>query len=117
MDGMMRYGRLGLARSGCVWLCLVRHVAVRQARPVGFRIGEASSAEARLGRHGMACLEALEMKTIKAPNEDGEIIECALLEVRKPSYVLFEDLNDYGAVYSYDADRNVFVRDKFPLVI
>ena len=57
------------------------------------------------------------MKTIKAPNEDGKIIECVLLEARKWNCALFEDINDYGAVYSYDADRNTFVRETFPLII
>lgn len=55
------------------------------------------------------------MMTIKAPNEQGKIIECALLNMHgyqlgTGCVALFEDLNDYGAVYDYDADRNRFTR-------
>ena len=32
-------------------------------------------------------------------------------------YCLFEDLNEYGAVYSYDIDRNVFVKEEFPKIL
>lgn len=61
------------------------------------------------------------MKTIKAPNEEGRIIECALLKTKRwgmqGCYCLFEDLNEYGAVYSYDIDRNVFVKEEFPKIL
>jgi hypothetical protein len=66
---------------------------------------------------GTRIRRGLAMRTIKAPNEQGKIIECALLKARTWSYVLFEDINDYGAVYSYDADRNVFIREKFPMIM
>ena len=32
-------------------------------------------------------------------------------------HALFEDLNDYGAVYSYDIDRDMFVHDKMPPIL
>lgn len=51
------------------------------------------------------------MRVFKAPREDGKVIECVLVEPKGYycRFAVFEDLNDYGAVYNYDADMNVFV--------
>lgn len=62
------------------------------------------------------------MKVLKGKNEDGNVIECVLLDTSKYwgggygeiGCSLFEDMDDYGATYSYDIDRELFVRERFP---
>jgi hypothetical protein len=71
---------------------------------------------------GMARQEGNQkMFTIKAKNEQGRTIECVLLNAKRFAQtggtVLFEDLQEYGAVYEYDADRNVFGATKFPRIL
>lgn len=61
------------------------------------------------------------MKVIQAKNEDGKHVDGVLLDLTKywgglgeRSCSLFEDMNDYGVIYSYDMDRNVFVHEQLP---
>ena len=43
-----------------------------------------------------------------AKADDGRSISCVLLKNGQ-----FEDVDDYGAVYDYDAERNVLVRSDY----